>query len=203
MKLQTLARSAALLTLSLSAVGTNADAVIGSPAPAFSLPDTAGRTHTLDQYKGKWVVLEWVNYDCPFVGKHYNSGNMQALQKEATGKGVVWLSVNSSAPGNQGNFTPEVIAARTAKNGAAYSSYLLDPKGTVGHAYGAKTTPHMYLISPDGKLVYAGGIDDRATTDVADIAGAKNYVRAALGEALAGKPVSTPTATPYGCNVKY
>ena len=201
--MQTLVRTAALLTLSLSAAATNADAVIGSPAPAFSLPDTAGRAHSLGQYKGRWVVLEWVNYDCPFVGKHYSSGNMQALQKEATGKGVVWLSVNSSAPGKQGNFTPAEIAARTAKNGAAYSSYLLDPTGSVGHAYGAKTTPHMYLISPEGNLVYAGGIDDRPTTDVADIAGAKNHVRAALGEALAGKPVSVPSTAPYGCAVKY
>ncbi|MBX7187943.1 MAG: thioredoxin family protein [Vicinamibacteria bacterium] len=203
MKAQTLVRAAALLALSLPAVGTGADPVIGSPAPAFTLPDTAGRTHSLADYKGKWVVLEWVNYDCPFVGKHYNSGSMPALQKEYTGKGVVWLAVNSSAPGKQGNFTSDVIQSRSSRYGAAHSAYLLDPAGTVGRAYGAKTTPHMYVISPAGALVYAGGIDDRPTTDVADIQGAKNHVRAALDEAMAGKPVTTPVATPYGCSVKY
>lgn len=203
MKLHTLTRAVALLALSLPAVGTGADPVIGEPAPAFTLQDTAGRAHSLADYKGKWVVLEWVNYDCPFVGKHYNSGNMPALQKEYTGKGVVWLAVNSSAPGKQGNFTNDVIQARSSKYGAAHSAYLLDPAGTVGRAYGAKTTPHMYVISPAGKLLYAGGIDDRATTDVADIQGAKNYLRAALDEAMAGKPVTTPVATPYGCSVKY
>lgn len=199
----TLARTFALAALSLPAPGTSADAVIGSPAPAFGLPDTAGRTHFLSQYAGRWVVLEWVNYDCPFVGKHYNSGNLPALQKEYTGKGVVWLAVNSSAPGKQGNFTNDVIQSRSGRYGAAHSAYLLDPSGTVGRAYGAKTTPHMYVISPQGTLVYAGGIDDRATTDLADIQGAKNYVRAALDEAMAGKPVTTPVATPYGCSVKY
>jgi len=203
MKTSAFAQAAALAVLVLPVAGARADAVIGSPAPAFSLPDTAGRTHTLSGYAGKWVVLEWVNYDCPFVGKHYGSGNMPALQKEYTAKGVVWLAINSSAPGKQGHFTPEVIQARSSKYGAAPSAYLLDPSGTVGRAYGAKTTPHMYVISPAGKLVYAGGIDDRPTTDLADIQGAKNYVRAALDEAMAGKPVTTPSATPYGCSVKY
>jgi len=203
MKRLTLARTAALLALALPAVGTSADAVIGAPAPAFSLPDTVSRTHSLSEYAGKWVVLEWVNYDCPFVGKHYNSGNMPGLQKEYTGKGVVWLAINSSAPGKQGHFTAEVIQSRSGKYGAAHSAYLLDPSGTVGRAYGAKTTPHMYVISPAGRLVYAGGIDDRATTDLADIQGARNYVREALDAAMAGKPVSTPLATPYGCSVKY
>lgn len=203
MKLIALTRTTALAALTLAAVSTQADAVIGSPAPAFSLPDTGGRTHSLSQYAGKWVVLEWVNYDCPFVGKHYNSGNMPSLQKEYTGKGVVWLSINSSAAGKQGHFTPEVIQQRSSKYGAAFSAYLLDPAGTVGRAYGAKTTPHMYVISPEGKLVYAGGIDDRATTELADIQGARNYVREALDAAMAGRPVTTATATPYGCSVKY
>ena len=142
MKSTTLSRIAGALALSVIALGTSADAVIGSPAPAFSLQDSTGRTQSLSQYAGKWVVLEWVNYECPFVGKHYSSGNMQSLQKEYTGKGVVWLSVNSSAPGKQGNYSPDVIQARSTKQGAAFSAYLLDPTGAMGRAYGAKTTPH-------------------------------------------------------------
>jgi len=203
MKSTTLSRIAGALALSVIALGTSADAVIGSSAPAFSLQDSTGRTQSLSQYAGKWVVLEWVNYECPFVGKHYSSGNMQSLQKEYTGKGVVWLSVNSSAPGKQGNYSPDVIQARSTKQGAAFSAYLLDPTGAMGRAYGAKTTPHMYVISPQGKVVYAGGIDDRASTDVADIAGSRNFVRAALDEAMAGRPVTTTTSAPYGCSVKY
>jgi peroxiredoxin len=202
-------KTRSLLTLAFAAVAalgstsTGADAVIGAQAPSFTLPDSLGRSHALSQYAGRWVVLEWVNYDCPFVKKHYDSGNMQALQKEATGKGAVWLSVNSSAPGKQGNFTPDVIAARSSRHGAAFSAYLLDPTGAVGRAYGAKTTPHMYVIDPRGRLVYAGGIDDRPTTDVADVQGATNYVRAALDQAMAGRPVSVATSAPYGCSVKY
>ena len=203
MKSITMTRIAGALAISLAALGTSADAVIGATAPAFSLQDSTGRTQTLSQYAGKWVVLEWVNYECPFVGKHYNSGNMQTLQKEYTGKGVVWLSVNSSAAGKQGHYSPDVIQARSTKHGAAFSAYLLDPTGATGRAYGAKTTPHMFVISPQGKVVYAGGIDDRPTTDVADIAGSKNFVRAALDEAMAGRPVSTATSAPYGCSVKY
>jgi hypothetical protein len=149
------------------------------------------------------VVLEWVNYDCPFVAKHYDSGNMQKLQTAAVGKGVVWLAINSSAEGKQGNFTPEVIAERSKKHGAAFSAYLLDADGKVGRAYGAKTTPHMYLIDPSGTLVYAGGIDDTPSTDVEDIKTAKNYVQAALDESLAGKKITTTTSKPYGCSVKY
>jgi len=149
------------------------------------------------------VVLEGVNYDCPFVGKHYDSGNMQSLQKEHTAKGVVWLAANSSAPGKQGYFTPKIIQARSGKHGAAFSAYLLDPIGVTGRAYGARTTPHMYVISPEGRLVYEGGIDDRPTTDLSDIPGARNHVRTALDEAMAGKPVTVPTSVPYGCSVKY
>jgi hypothetical protein len=149
------------------------------------------------------VVLEWVNYDCPFVKKHYGSGNLPKLQKAYTGKGVVWLTINSSAPGKQGNFTSAEIESRSKAAGAAFSAYLLDSDGTVGRAYGAKTTPHMYVIDPAGKLVYAGGIDDKPSTDVADIASAKNFVSAALDEGMAGKAISVATSTPYGCSVKY
>jgi peroxiredoxin len=187
----------------LAAGSAHAAAVVGQKAPDFTLTDSKGTKHTLSAHKGKHVVLEWVNYDCPFVAKHYGAGNMQKLQKSATGKGVVWLAINSSAPGKQGNFTPEVIAARSKEHGAAFSAYLLDPDGKVGRAYGAKTTPHMYLIDPAGTLVYAGGIDDKPSTDQEDVKSAKNYVQAALDEALAGKKIAISTSRPYGCAVKY
>jgi peroxiredoxin len=180
-----------------------AAAAVGQPAPGFTLADSNGNSHALSSFKGKLVVLEWVNYDCPFVKKHYESGNMQKLQKAYTGQGVVWLAVNSSAPGKQGNFSPEQIDARSKQHGFAATAYLIDADGTVGRAYGAKTTPHMFVIDPDGKLIYAGGIDDKPSTDQADIETATNYVEAALGEALAGKPVSTTSSRPYGCSVKY
>jgi peroxiredoxin len=180
-----------------------AAAVVGQAAAAFTLTDVQGKSHSLDALKGKWVVLEWVNYDCPFVQKHYKSGNMQALQTEYTGKGVVWLSVNSSAPGKQGNFTAAEIEAKGKERKIAYSAYLLDTDGKVGRAYDAKTTPHMYVIDPAGKLVYAGGIDDKPSTDLADVKTATNYVRAALDAAMAGKPVAVTSSQPYGCSVKY
>lgn len=181
----------------------SAAAAVGEAAPDFTLKDVQGAPHTLSGLKGKWVVLEWVNYDCPFVRKHYGSGNMPKLQKTYTGKGVTWLSVNSSAPGKQGNFTSAEIQERAKGFGAAFSAYLVDADGSVGRAYGAKTTPHIFVIDPAGKLVYAGGIDDKPSTDVADIATAKNFVSAALDEALAGKPITVSTSTPYGCSVKY
>jgi len=149
------------------------------------------------------VVLEWVNYDCPFVKKHYNSGNMQALQSTYTGLDVVWLSINSSAPGKQGNFTPDEILSRAKEHGAAFSAYLIDADGQVGHSYGAKTTPHMFIIDPQGVLVYAGGIDNIRSTKVEDISRAKNFVSIALDEALAGQPISNSISKPYGCSVKY
>jgi len=180
-----------------------AAAAVGQAAPDFTLTDVKGAQHALSSYKGKWVVLEWVNYDCPFVKKHYGSGNLPKLQKAYTAKGVVWLTINSSALGKQGNFPNAEIESRSKAAGAAFSAYLLDPDGTVGRAYGAKTTPHMYVIDPSGKLLYAGGIDDKPSTDVADIATAKNFVQAALDEAMAGKPVTVATSTPYGCSVKY
>jgi len=176
---------------------------IDKPAPTFTLKDVEGKSHSLADFKGKFVVLEWINFDCPFVGKHYRSNNMQKLQKTYTAKGVVWLSICSSAPGKQGHFTAEVIKKRLAEAKATPTAYLIDEDGTVGKLYGAKTTPHMFIIDPKGTLIYAGGIDDIRSTDVADIAKAKNHVTAALEEALAGKPVTEKVTTPYGCSVKY
>jgi hypothetical protein len=178
-------------------------AVVGQPAPDFTLVDSNGQKHTLSSYKGKHVVLEWVNFGCPFVVKHYGSGNMQKLQKAYTGKGVVWLSVNSSGPGLQGNFTPAEVNAQLKEKGGAASAYLLDSDGKVGHLYGARTTPHMFIIDPQGTLVYAGGIDDKPSTDQADIASATNYVASGLDQALAGKKIVTAVTKPYGCSVKY
>ncbi len=185
------------------AASAHAGAQVGATAPDFTLTDSRGGQHSLSALRGKWVVLEWVNYDCPFVKKHYGSGNLPGLQKAYTAKGVVWLAINSSAPGKQGNFPPAEIESRSRANGAAFSAYLVDADGTVGRAYGAKTTPHMFVIDPKGILVYAGGIDDIATTDVEDLKTAKNYVRLALDEAMAGRKVSTSSSTPYGCSVKY
>jgi AhpC/TSA family len=180
-----------------------ADATIGQAAPAFSVTDSMGKAQSLDAYRGKWVVLEWTNNECPFVQKHYGSGNMQKLQKTYTGQGVAWLSVISSAPGKQGYATPERANALTKERGAAPSAVLLDPEGKVGRSYAAKTTPHMFVIDPKGTLVYGGGIDDTPSTDTADIAKAKNFVAAALDAGLAGKPIATASSTPYGCSVKY
>lgn len=176
---------------------------IGEKAPDFTLTDTNGKAHKLSGFAGKTVVLEWLNHDCPFVKKHYDSNNMQKLQKEYTGKGVVWLSVNSSAPGKQGNFPPDKANALTKEKNASPTAVLLDPDGKVGKSYGAKTTPHMYVIDAKGLLVYAGGIDDKPSTETSDVAGAKNFVAQALNEVLAGKAVSQSATTPYGCSVKY
>ena len=175
----------------------------GTPAPNFSAQDTHGQTHSLNQCRGKYVVLEWHNHQCPYTQKHYSSGNMQHLQREWTSKGVVWFTVISSAPGQQGYMTADEENAFLQKVDASPTAVLLDPSGQLGHLYGAKTTPHMFVISPDGVLVYDGGIDDKPTTDAGDVATAHNYVSAALEEAMAGKPVSTPAAPPYGCSVKY
>jgi AhpC/TSA family protein len=187
----------------LFAPPARAAAVVGQPAPAFSATDTKGATHALSDYAGKVVVLEWVNFECPFVGKHYGSGHMQKLQKDYTAKGVVWLSINSSATGQQGYYSPDKVNALMQQKSAAPSAYLLDTSGTIGRAYGAKTTPHMFIVNAKGTLVYAGGIDDTPSTDQADIATAKNYVQAALDEVLAGKPVTTASTQSYGCSVKY
>lgn len=178
-------------------------AEIGKPAPEFSLKGSDGKTHSLAEVKGKTVVLEWTNPECPFVQKFYHSGEMQKLQKEAADKKVVWYRVNSNAPGKQGSQTPEELAAYEKANHVAATVSLADPKGVAGREYGARTTPHIFIIDPKGILIYEGGIDNIPSTEVADIAKAKNYVRATLDESLAGKPVSIPTSKPYGCSVKY
>jgi len=180
-----------------------ASATLGQPVPNFTLSGADGKTHSLADYKGKFVVLEWTNPQCPFVHKFYDSGTMQNLQKEETAKGVIWLRVNSGAPGHEGSQTAEEAAAYEKSKNVASTETLLDPTGEVGHEFGATNTPQMFVINQEGVLVYAGGIDDKPSTDPADIASAKNYVTSALDEAMAGKPVSTASARPYGCSVKY
>lgn len=176
---------------------------IGYPAPAFSAVDTTGKTWSLAELKGKRVILEWTNDQCPYVIKHYGSGNMQALQKEATAAGYIWLSVISSAPGKQGHVSPAEADALTTSRGAAPTAVLIDSQGVLGRAYEAKTTPHLFIIDEAGTLVYRGGIDDKPTTDPADIAGANNYVRQAMAELASGKPIANPVTRPYGCSVKF
>ncbi|PYL65768.1 MAG: thioredoxin family protein [Verrucomicrobia bacterium] len=176
---------------------------VGSAAPDFSLTDAKGKTHSLSQYKGKYVVLEWFNPECPFVKKHYGSGNMQKLQEEYTGKGVVWLTIDSNAPGSEGNMTPEQAAKVAAAWKTHQTALLLDPEGKAGRAYGAKNTPNMVVVSPEGKIAYEGAIDSKATPNPADIPSSTNYVKVALDESLAGKPVTTANTKPYGCSVKY
>ena len=177
--------------------------VVGQPVPDFTLADSNGRSVSLSQFRGRTVVLEWNNPECPFSRKHYDSGNMQRTQAAATREGVVWLTINSGAPGNQGHMDGAETNAFLASSGASPTAYLLDPRGEVGRAYGAMTTPHMYVINGEGTLVYAGAIDDRPTADPDDIEGARNHVLAALAELRAGRPVSVPSSRPYGCNVKY
>ncbi len=185
------------------AVPAMANVKTGGPAPDFTLSDTGGKSHSLSGFKGKFVVLEWLNHDCPFVQKHYGSGNMQSLQKEFTGNGVIWLSINSSSEGQQGQYSPQEADELTRQTGAAPTAVLLDSDGKVGRRYGARTTPHMFIINPDGVLIYQGAIDDKASTDPEDIPDSKNYVKAALSEAMSGQPVTTPTTKSYGCSVKY
>ena len=194
----------ALLSITVSAQNTAPkSATVGQPAPNFTLQGSDGKTHSLADYKDKFIVLEWTNPNCPFVHKFYDSGTMQKLQKEETAKGVVWLRINSSAPGHDGFQTAAEIAAYEKEHQVASTVSLLDPDGQVGHTYGARTTPHMFVINPKGVLIYAGGIDNKPSPNPDDIATATNYVTAALDEAMAGKPVTTPTAPPYGCSVKY
>ena len=176
---------------------------VGDPAPDFTGTDSNGKTQSLSEYRGKYVVLEWSNRDCPFTRKHYESGNMQSLQKEWTAKGVVWLTILSSAPGQQGYVTASEENAQIAKVHAAPTAAILDPKGTIGHEYDAKTTPNMFVINPSGKLIYAGAIDDHPTPEVSDIKVSKNYVSEALRQAMAGGVVATSYTRPYGCSVKY
>ncbi|WBH17243.1 redoxin domain-containing protein [Sphingomonas radiodurans] len=180
-----------------------AQQAIGKPAGNFRLTDADGKSVTLGQFKGRPVVLEWNNPGCPYVKKHYESGNMQATQAKAKAAGAVWLTINSGAPGKQGYMTGPQAKSFVTTQKAAPTAYLLDPEGRVGKGYAAKTTPHLYLIDAAGRLVYQGGIDDRPTPDKADVIGARNHVLAALGEVKAGKAVSMPETRPYGCSVKY
>jgi hypothetical protein len=198
-------RSAFLVVL--AAVAARADssqsARVGQAAPDFTASDSLGQRHHLSDYRGKFVVLEWHNNGCPFTRKHYESGNMERLQKEWTAKGVIWLTVISSAPGKQGYVTPAQENDYMAKMNAVPTAALLDPSGQLGHLYDAKTTPNMYVINPQGMLIYAGAIDDRPTANQSDLEGAQNYVSEALTEAIAGQAVKTPVTRPYGCSVKY
>lgn len=175
----------------------------GSNAPDFKEKDMLGKEVSLADYKGKHIILEWFNKDCPYVRKHYDSKNMQTLQAEMTGKGIVWLTVVSSVPGKQGYETPEAAQKTATKEGNKATAVILDIDGSMGKAYGAKTTPHMYLISPEGKLLYNGAIDSNSSSDPKTIAGAKNYIKAAVESALAGKAVEQASTKPYGCSVKY
>jgi peroxiredoxin len=195
-------RSCSLVLMLLVACSAYAQKV-GDPAPEFQATDSNGQMHKLSEYRGKFVVLEWHNNGCPYTRKHYESGNMQRLQKEWTARGVVWFTVISSAPGEQGYVTAQQENAYLTRMNAAPTAALLDPQGDVGRLYRAKTTPHMFIINPAGLLIYDGAIDNKPTTDQADIRSAKNYVSEALEEAMAGKSVSIPTSRPYGCSVKY
>lgn len=177
--------------------------VINQAAPAFKAVDANGKVRSLNEFRGKIVVLEWTNPECPYVRKHYDSGNMQALQKRLTGEGVVWLTVASSAPGHQGHLDATAAKVMLSHNAAKPTAVLLDPDGKVGRAYDARVTPHMYVVGKDGRLAYMGGIDDKATSDKADIRGAKNYVTLAVNDLRAGRPVAQPVSKPYGCSVKY
>jgi peroxiredoxin len=194
-------RSLAILALAFSTAAL-ANAPVGKPAPAFTVTDLAGKPVNLADYKGKTVVLEWHNFGCPFVQKHYRSGNMQALQKKY-GKDVVWLAVNSTNKSASDWMEPGPLTAELKRFEAQPAAYLVDEPGKMGMAYGAKTTPHMYIIDPAGTVVYNGAIDDKRSTHVEDVKIAKNYVAAALDELKAGKPVTTATTAPYGCTVKY
>ncbi len=193
---------AILAAILLAATGAIAGTV-GQPAPDFTLSDLSGKPVKLSDYRGSYVVLEWVNPECPYVEKHYGSRNMQGLQKDYTAQKVVWLTINSTREGHSEYYPPQKMAGWMKQMNAAASATLLDPTGKVGRAYQARTTPHMYIVDPRGQLVYAGGIDDKRSTSQGDVKTAKNYVRAAMGEALAGKPISAASTSPYGCSIKY
>jgi AhpC/TSA family len=192
----------ALAVASLSAPAF-ATAVVGQKAPEFTAKDATGKTVNLADFKGKTVVLEWVNPGCPYVRKHYGSGNMQSTQKDAVDKGVVWLAVNSTDTGHPDYLAPAALQSWMTEQKAAATHTLMDESGSIGQQYAARTTPHMYIISPQGNLVYAGGIDSIASARAEDIKQATNYIKQSLGETLAGKPISMATTKPYGCSVKY
>lgn len=189
--------------LAFGASAAGAAATVGQPAPAFTLTDSKGQRHSLSDFAGKTVVLEWFNHECPFVKKHYGAGNMQTQQAEATAKGTVWLVVNSSAPGKQGHVGGEEAERILGEWKATPTAFLLDHDGTVGRAYGAKTTPHLFVIDGEGVLRYNGAIDSNPSADPADIPGATQFVREALADLGAGRPVARGTTQPYGCSVKY
>lgn len=180
-----------------------AEPKVGAPAPAFSVKDAAGEAISLDALQGKIVVLEWNNFGCPFVKKHYGSGNIPALQQAAAKDGVVWLSVFSSAEGKEGHMSAEQATAEMKKYAGAPAHIIMDPDGTLGKLYAAKTTPHIFIVDKEGAIAYMGAIDDKPTADAADIKGAKNYVTEALTALKAGKPVADASTKPYGCGVKY
>lgn len=191
------------IILAFAPLGAMAAAKVGEPAPNFTITDTNGKEFSIEGHKGKIVVLEWTNHECPFVVKHYSGGNMQGLQKKYTDKGVHWVSVISSAPGKQGHISAEKANELTASRDAHPIHVILDEDGAIGQAYGAKTTPHMFIVNAEGLLAYEGAIDDKPSTNAADISGAKNYVSQALDELLAGKEVSEASTGQYGCSVKY
>jgi peroxiredoxin len=196
------------LALALAAIGTTktrAQSVIkvGTPAPAFTALDTRGRTQSLTAYRGKWVVLEWFNHECPYTKKQYGTDNMQALQREYTKRGVTWLSIVSSAPGKEGFTSAERATVLTTEKKASPTAVIRDTAGILGHLYGARNTPQLIVIDPQGILQYDGAIDDKPTTDPADVPRAKNYLRAALDAGMSGKTIATPTTQPYGCTVQY
>jgi len=192
----------AVLVIMLSPMSAHAISM-NEPAPDFTLTDVDGAEYSLSDFAGKFVVLEWVNYDCPFVRKHYDSGNMQGLQEKYEQNGVVWLSINSSAEGKQGYFPNEELKERIKKENAKPAAYLVDTDGSVGRLYEAKTTPHMYVINPEGKLIYQGAIDDTPSTNPGDIETSENYIRSCFQKALNGEAVSTSSTKSYGCSVKY
>jgi peroxiredoxin len=199
---RTLLTAAAAMGVTLAAPAFAAPQ-LGQPAPAFKAMDAAGHQRSLSEFAGKTVVLEWTNSGCPYVGKHYDSGTMQALQKKETAEGVVWLTVSSSAPDMQGFFTAPKAKAWAAKEHWSGTAILLDGAGKIGRAYEAKNTPHMFVIDKAGKVAYMGGIDDRPYSDPESLKGAKPYVAMALADLKAGRPVAIPVSQPYGCSVKY
>jgi len=196
--------AASVFLLSIACLRVPAQtARVNAPAPAFTATDSHSQSHSLDRYKGKYVVLEWHNQGCPFTRKHYESGNMQSLQKEWTQKGVIWLTVISSGPGKEGYVTGPQENEYLARMHASPTAALLDPEGQLGRLYNARTTPNMFVIDPQGNLIYSGAIDNRPTADPEDIKGAENYVSEALSAAMSGKPVANPHTRAYGCSVKY
>jgi peroxiredoxin len=205
MTVRTLLAATAAATAVVWALATPALALpqLGQPAPAFKATDAAGHERSLSEFAGKTVVLEWTNSGCPYVGKHYDSGTMQSLQKKETAEGVVWLTVSSSAPNTQGYFTGPTARSWAAKEHWGGTAILLDSAGKVGREYGAKNTPHMFIVDKAGKVAYMGGIDDRPYSDPESLKGAKPYVAMALADLKAGRPVATPVSQPYGCSVKY